>query len=284
MLSPPFLGAAPSDDASNPLAQSLSSGMEFMKNLWGQMPSGVPGFVVPSVDLEELDKRIADLKAVEGWLELNANMLKATIQGLQVQRSTVATLTAMGQQGGGLNQMMQELQRSQAQASFAAPSVTSAAEFGHANWPMSTANSAAGSAAHLAAKPAERESAGSPYQASMPFDSGVSLEPEKKPPAKKAAAKARTGRRESVEPQSSDAVNSAAMASANIWMNFLKEQFSQIAGAATRSTEVVSKAPAKAATASPAAARAAKGAKARAGSKKQSKRRAAAKRVLAPRR
>ena len=91
--------------------------MEFMKNIWGQMPSGVPGFVVPTIDLEELDKRIADLKAVEGWLELNANMLKATIQGLEVQRNTVAALQVMGQQGG-FNQILQDLQKAQTQAGW----------------------------------------------------------------------------------------------------------------------------------------------------------------------
>jgi capsular polysaccharide biosynthesis protein len=37
-----------------------------MRNMWGNMGFGLPGMVTPTFDLEELDKRIKDLKAVEG--------------------------------------------------------------------------------------------------------------------------------------------------------------------------------------------------------------------------
>jgi hypothetical protein len=56
------------------------------------MGFAMPGMVTPTFDTGELDKRIADLKAVEGWLQMNLGMLQATIQGLEMQRST---LTAM---------------------------------------------------------------------------------------------------------------------------------------------------------------------------------------------
>ena len=32
--------------------------------------------VTPTLDVEELDKRITDMKAVEGWLKMNLNMLQ----------------------------------------------------------------------------------------------------------------------------------------------------------------------------------------------------------------
>jgi hypothetical protein len=80
----------------NPLTNPLSGGFDFVKSLWGGMPSAVPGFVVPTVDLEELDKRITDLKAVESWLAINSNMLRATIQSLEVQRNTIATIQSIG--------------------------------------------------------------------------------------------------------------------------------------------------------------------------------------------
>ncbi len=60
--------------------------MEFLRSVWGQMPFPVPGFVTPTLDVGELDKRIADLKAVEGWLRMNMGMLQTSIQGLEVQR------------------------------------------------------------------------------------------------------------------------------------------------------------------------------------------------------
>jgi hypothetical protein len=52
--------------------------------------------IAPTLDVEELDKRIADLRAVEHWLNLNAGMLRTTIQSLEVQRNTIATLRSFG--------------------------------------------------------------------------------------------------------------------------------------------------------------------------------------------
>ncbi|MDY0073586.1 MAG: hypothetical protein RBR77_13190, partial [Thauera sp.] len=42
------------------------------------------------------DKRITDMKAVEGWLKMNLNMLQMSIQGLELQRATLAAVKAMG--------------------------------------------------------------------------------------------------------------------------------------------------------------------------------------------
>jgi len=75
--------------------------MEFLRSVWGQMPFPVPGFVTPTLDVGELDKRIADLKAVEGWLRMNMGMLQTSIQGLEVQRATLATMQAMAAHAGG---------------------------------------------------------------------------------------------------------------------------------------------------------------------------------------
>lgn len=50
----------------------------------------------PLSSVEELDKRITDLRAVEQWLKLNLGMLQSAIQALEVQRATLATLRAFG--------------------------------------------------------------------------------------------------------------------------------------------------------------------------------------------
>lgn len=81
-----------------PGAGAMTDSLEFVKNLWGSM--GVPGMSMPSLaapamSVEDLDKKIADLKAVESWLNVNGAMLRATIQGLEVQRGTLATLKTM---------------------------------------------------------------------------------------------------------------------------------------------------------------------------------------------
>jgi hypothetical protein len=71
--------------------------LEFMKNLWGQMGFAVPGMVAPTLDTDELERRIKDLRAVEGWLRMNLNMLQVTIQGLEVQCATLAAVKAMSE-------------------------------------------------------------------------------------------------------------------------------------------------------------------------------------------
>jgi hypothetical protein len=69
----------------------------FMRNMWSQMGFNLPGMVTPTFDVEELDKRIKDMKAVEGWLRMNLSMLQMTIQGLEMQSSTVSAVKTMGQ-------------------------------------------------------------------------------------------------------------------------------------------------------------------------------------------
>lgn len=71
--------------------------MEFMKSMWGNMGFALPGMVTPTVDTDELGKRITDLKAVEGWLKSNLSLLQMTIQGLEMQRTTLMTLQQMSQ-------------------------------------------------------------------------------------------------------------------------------------------------------------------------------------------
>ncbi|KWR88282.1 PhaM family polyhydroxyalkanoate granule multifunctional regulatory protein [Cupriavidus sp. IDO] len=78
----------------------FTNGFEFMRKLWGSGAGGglMPGLqaMTPPMDLEDLDKRIHDLKAVEGWLQLNTNLLRTTIQGLEVQRATLVALQTFG--------------------------------------------------------------------------------------------------------------------------------------------------------------------------------------------
>ena len=74
-----------------------SDPMEFLKTLWGTTGMPLPGLVTPTLDTNELEKRIADLKAVEGWLKTNLGMLQMTIQGLEIQCATLAAMQAISQ-------------------------------------------------------------------------------------------------------------------------------------------------------------------------------------------
>jgi hypothetical protein len=92
-----------------PFAGNLLESLELLQKAWGTGFPQIPGFtnpvamaqslpamMVPTLDVNELDKRIGDLRAVEQWLALNMNMLRASIQTLEVQRNTIATLRTLG--------------------------------------------------------------------------------------------------------------------------------------------------------------------------------------------
>lgn len=51
--------------------------------------------MAPTLNVEDLEKRIEELKAVQFWLDQNTVALKATIQALEVQKMTLATLKGM---------------------------------------------------------------------------------------------------------------------------------------------------------------------------------------------
>ncbi|OGB27837.1 MAG: hypothetical protein A3I66_07575 [Burkholderiales bacterium RIFCSPLOWO2_02_FULL_57_36] len=81
---------------------AMTDTLEFVKNMWGGMK--IPGMAMPSMSVDDINKQIADLKAVESWLTLNMNMLRGTIQALEVQSATIATLQAMS---ANMSSMMQ---------------------------------------------------------------------------------------------------------------------------------------------------------------------------------
>jgi hypothetical protein len=59
---------------------------ELLKQMWA--PMGLP--LAPLLDPNDIEKRIADLKSVETWLTMNMNVLRMTIQGLEMQKATLA--------------------------------------------------------------------------------------------------------------------------------------------------------------------------------------------------
>ena len=75
--------------------------MELIKSMWSTMGLNLPAMVTPTLDVKELDKRIADLRAVEGWLKMNLSMLQMSIQGMEMQRTTLAAVQSFGQSATG---------------------------------------------------------------------------------------------------------------------------------------------------------------------------------------
>jgi hypothetical protein len=78
-----------------PGAGAMNDTLEFVRNFWGSMK--VPGMTMPSMSPDDLNKQIADLKAVESWLQMNMNMLRGTIQTLEVQSATLTALQSMSE-------------------------------------------------------------------------------------------------------------------------------------------------------------------------------------------
>jgi len=75
---------------------TASEPLDFARNLWGQMGFSLPGMVTPTFDVDELEKRLTDLKTVEAWLKMNLSMLQLTIQGLEMQCTTLNAVRDLG--------------------------------------------------------------------------------------------------------------------------------------------------------------------------------------------
>lgn len=76
-------------------------GFDFLQNIAKGATQAIPqlpnlsNWVAPTLNVEELEKRIDELKAVHFWLDQNSKALGATIQALEVQKMTLATLRGM---------------------------------------------------------------------------------------------------------------------------------------------------------------------------------------------
>ena len=65
---------------------------EMFRRLWGPLGVPIPGMAVPTFDPQEVEKRIAELRSVEGWLSMNLNMVKLSIQALEMQHAALSAM------------------------------------------------------------------------------------------------------------------------------------------------------------------------------------------------
>jgi len=96
--------------AEAPSFANLVPGFDFLQNLVKNAGAALPSigqWVAPTLDPEELEKRIGELRTVQFWLEQNVRMLEATIQALEVQRMTLSTLKTMNVQMEDLRDSLQ---------------------------------------------------------------------------------------------------------------------------------------------------------------------------------
>lgn len=182
-------------------------GFDFLQNLGkaGQEAAGMPSmshWIAPTVSVEEIDKRIEELKAVQFWLEQNNRALSATVQALQVQKMTLSTLQ-------GMNVNMTELAKA---------------------FPFAAAAGQGGAAAMAAAASGKKSGlSGWPLDGTQAAATVAPTAPE---PTPAPSAAAQTPPPASEMPEVDTAASSAQAAALNTamqWWSSLTQQFQQIA-------------------------------------------------------
>jgi hypothetical protein len=186
----------------------LVPGFDFLQGLVKNAGSALPSmgqWVAPTLNPDELQKRIDELKTVQFWLEQNAKMLGTTIQALEVQRMTLSTLKTMNVQMTDLRDAMKVAPAASAGSAASAAVGSMASSFG-ADALMQAAKNAMGGIAGLGkAPPPAREAAPEPAPA---------------PPAQAAG-----------EPP---AVTASGVVDPMQWWGALTKQFTQLAAGAMK--------------------------------------------------
>jgi len=83
-----------------PDAKQPQDPFEMFRRLWGPLGLPVPGMAMPTLDPREIEKRIADLRSIEGWLSMNLNMVRMAISGLEVQKAALEAMQGAGRLPG----------------------------------------------------------------------------------------------------------------------------------------------------------------------------------------
>jgi hypothetical protein len=159
-----------------PLPETMAGNFQDAMRWFGQFWAGaadpgaaaraggpIPSMMMPTMDPQEIDKRIADLRSVEHWLSMNLAMLRTTIQGLEMQRNALAAWQNMGNAAAapGANPDPAQMPFQPAawwgalQQQFAQMAANAATQ-------EESAPSAAGAAPEATAKPAKSRGPGTP--------------------------------------------------------------------------------------------------------------------------
>lgn len=210
---------------SGPLGENpILASMEMMRHAWeGLASSGsmqAPG-VGTMMSVDELDKRISDLRAVENWLRLNLSMLTSTIQGLEVQRATMATLKSFVDTG--MMSMGQPMNPSAFGGQGQQPAQASGQTQKQKPSPLEEALGMrpSGSQTEPVATPESQTS-----QPPQPQQSGQARSDAQAPGAGQSASSAS----EPNQPDQADVLGAAATA-AQGWWNLMQQQFQSLAAA-----------------------------------------------------
>ena len=68
--------------------------LEFMQKMWNPMSFPMPGMAMPTVNVDEVERKISELKAVETWLTMQVGLLQMTVKTLEMQKAALESLAA----------------------------------------------------------------------------------------------------------------------------------------------------------------------------------------------
>ena len=68
--------------------------LEFMQKMWNPMSFPMPGMALPTVNVADIEKKIAELKSVENWLTMQVGFLQMTVKTLEMQKAALESLAA----------------------------------------------------------------------------------------------------------------------------------------------------------------------------------------------
>ena len=80
--------------ADSPFSSEL---FDWMQKMWTPMSFPMPGVGMPTLDVNEITRKIAELKAVETWLTMNVGFVQMTVQTLEMQKSALESIKTAAQ-------------------------------------------------------------------------------------------------------------------------------------------------------------------------------------------
>ncbi len=66
--------------------------------MWNPMSFPIPGMFQPTMDIEEIEKKIHELQSVENWLKMNLTFVQMTGKTLEMQKSALETIQESAKQ------------------------------------------------------------------------------------------------------------------------------------------------------------------------------------------
>jgi hypothetical protein len=117
------MSTPPPEEASsdkNAFSFSPQQALEFMQRMWNPFGMPIPGFGLPgapgtptvqapalpfpnpaamfaSLDPTEIERKIAELRVIEGWLQMSLNLMQMSIKTMELQKASLEALRGASQ-------------------------------------------------------------------------------------------------------------------------------------------------------------------------------------------